>query len=156
MKGGSSTPKVRMLAKRRLPHMHLHIGQKTSTPKVRMLAKRRRPHMHLHTEKKASTPKVRMLTKRRLRRIFLDTEKKASTPKICVFGKYSENWVAMTAILIFINCEGQTHKTLSTDHNFRRERRAEADSNRGPSAYQPNALLLGQTGSHPLWSWHSP
>ena len=29
-----------------------------------------------------------------------------------------------------------------------RERRAEADSNRGPSAYQPNALPLGQTGSH--------
>ena len=27
-------------------------------------------------------------------------------------------------------------------------RRAEADSNRGPSAYQPNALPLGQTGSH--------
>ena len=25
--------------------------------------------------------------------------------------------------------------------------RAEADSNRGPSAYQPNALPLGQTGS---------
>jgi len=25
--------------------------------------------------------------------------------------------------------------------------RAEADSNRGPSAYQPDALLLGQTGS---------
>ena len=35
----------------------------------------------------------------------------------------------------------------STDHNFWRERRAEADSNRGPSAYQPNALPLGQTGS---------
>ena len=36
---------------------------------------------------------------------------------------------------------------------FRRERRAEAVSNRGPSAYQPNALSLGQTGSpaaHPL------
>ena len=32
-------------------------------------------------------------------------------------------------------------------HNFWRERRAEADSNRGPSAYQPNALPLGQTGS---------
>ena len=30
---------------------------------------------------------------------------------------------------------------------FRRERRAEAVSNRGPSAYQPNALPLGQTGS---------
>ena len=28
------------------------------------------------------------------------------------------------------------------------ERRAEADSNRGPSSYQPNALLLGQIGSH--------
>ena len=25
--------------------------------------------------------------------------------------------------------------------------RADADSNRGPSAYQPNALPLGQTGS---------
>ena len=30
---------------------------------------------------------------------------------------------------------------LSADHNFWRERRAEADSNRGPSAYQPNALI---------------
>ena len=40
----------------------------------------------------------------------------------------------------------------STDHNFRRERRAEADSNRGPSAYQPNALPLGQTGSQSLAS----
>ena len=40
-----------------------------------------------------------------------------------------------------------SHNTVSTDHNFGRERRAEADSNRGPSAYQPNALALGQTGS---------
>ena len=31
---------------------------------------------------------------------------------------------------------------------FWRERRAEAVSNRGPSAYQPNALSLGQTGWH--------
>ena len=30
---------------------------------------------------------------------------------------------------------------------FWRERRAEAVLNRGPSAYQPNALPLGQTGS---------
>ena len=30
---------------------------------------------------------------------------------------------------------------------LKRERRAEAVSNRGPSAYQPNALPLGQTGS---------
>ena len=40
-----------------------------------------------------------------------------------------------------------TTKTVSTYHNFWRERRAEADSNRGPSAYQSNALPLGQTGS---------
>ena len=39
-----------------------------------------------------------------------------------------------------------SHKTVSTDYNFGRERRAEADSNRGPSAYQPTALPLGQTG----------
>ena len=31
---------------------------------------------------------------------------------------------------------------------FWRERTAEADSNRGPSTHQPNALPLGQTGSH--------
>ena len=42
--------------------------------------------------------------------------------------------------LMFRICEGQSHKTVSTDHNFWRERRAEADWNRGPSAYQPNAL----------------
>ena len=30
---------------------------------------------------------------------------------------------------------------------FSRERKAEAVSNRGPSAYQPTALPLGQTGS---------
>ena len=41
----------------------------------------------------------------------------------------------------------RSHKTVSTDHNFWRERRAEADSNRGPSAYQSNTLPLGQTDS---------
>ena len=35
---------------------------------------------------------------------------------------------------------------MSTDHNFGSKRRAEADSNRGPSAYQSTALPLGQTG----------
>ena len=49
-------------------------------------------------------------------------------------------WATMRAILMFHNCKGQSHKTVSRDHNFWRERRAEADSNRGPSAYQPNAL----------------
>ena len=38
-------------------------------------------------------------------------------------------------------------KQTTTDHNVWRERTAEADSNRGPSAYQPNALPLGQTDS---------
>ena len=61
----------------------------------------------------------------------------------------------MRAILMFINCEGQSHKTVFTDHIFWRERRAEADSNRGSSAYQPNGLtarpnrltrLQGRTG----------
>ena len=33
---------------------------------------------------------------------------------------------------------------MSTHHNLSRERRAEADSNRDPSAYHPNALPLGQ------------
>ena len=36
---------------------------------------------------------------------------------------------------------------LDSDHNFWWEGRAEADSNRRPSAYQPNALPIGQTGS---------
>ena len=45
---------------------------------------------------------------------------------------------AMRAILMFHNCEGQSHKTVSTDHNLWRERRAEADSNPGPSAYKRN------------------
>ena len=56
-------------------------------------------------------------------------------------------WAAMRAILMFHNCERQSHKAVSTNHNPWRKRRAEADSNRGPSAYQPTALPLGQTAS---------
>ena len=56
-------------------------------------------------------------------------------------------WAAMKAILMFHNCEGQSHKTVSTNHNVWRERRAKAESSRGPSAYQPDALPLGHTGS---------
>ena len=56
----------------------------------------------------------------------------------------ASRWAAMIAILMFHNCEGQSHKTVSIDHNFRRERRAEADSNRGPAAYQfPLSALKG-------------
>ena len=62
-------------------------------------------------------------------------------------------WAAMRAILMFHSCEGQSHKTVSTDHNISKERRVEADSNRGPSAYQPNALPLRQTGSQ--WGWRA-
>ena len=47
-------------------------------------------------------------------------------------------WAVVRAILMLHNSEGQSHKTVSRDHNFRREKRAETDSNRGPSAYQPN------------------
>ena len=36
---------------------------------------------------------------------------------------------------------------MSTDYNVWRERAAEVESNWGPSAYQSNALPLGQTGS---------
>ena len=56
----------------------------------------------------------------------------------------------MRAILMFHNSEGQSHKTVSTNDTFWKEKRAEAVSNRGPSAYQPNALPLGHTGSQPL------
>ena len=56
-------------------------------------------------------------------------------------------WAAMGAILMFHNCEGQSRKTVSTDHNLWSERKVKADSNRSPSAYQPTALPLGQTGS---------
>ena len=49
---------------------------------------------------------------------------------------------------VSVGSDGQNHKTVSTNHNlFSRERNAEAVSNRGPFAYQPNALPLGQTGS---------
>ena len=40
-----------------------------------------------------------------------------------------------------------TRQCPQTTISFWRERRAEAVSNRDPSAYQPNALPLGQTGS---------
>ena len=56
-------------------------------------------------------------------------------------------WAVMRAILMFHNCEGQSHTTVSTEHNIWRERRAKADLNWSPSAYQPDALPLYHTGS---------
>ena len=37
---------------------------------------------------------------------------------------------------------------MSTDHNFSTERGAETDSNRGPCAFQPNALPYHQKSAH--------
>ena len=47
---------------------------------------------------------------------------------------------------VSVGSGGQSHKTVHKPQPFRRERRSKAVSNRGPSAYQPNALPLGQTG----------
>ena len=57
-------------------------------------------------------------------------------------------WAAMRAILFFsMKKWTKSQDSVHKPQPFRRERRAEAVSNRGPSAYQPNALPLGQTGS---------
>ena len=50
---------------------------------------------------------------------------------------------------VSVGSDGQSHRTVHVHkpQPFGRERRAEAVSNRGPSAYQPNTLPLGQTGS---------
>ena len=44
---------------------------------------------------------------------------------------------------VSVGSDGQSHRTVSTNHNFLKRKVAEAVSNRGPSAYQPNALPLG-------------
>ena len=51
-----------------------------------------------------------------------------------------------TVSLIAAQCK--VVKMVSVKHSFRRERRAGAESNRHPSAYQPYALPPGQTSSH--------
>ena len=57
-------------------------------------------------------------------------------------------WAAMRAIFnVSVGSDGQSHRAVSTNIPFWRERRAEAALNQGPSTYQPNALPLGQTGS---------
>ena len=48
---------------------------------------------------------------------------------------------------VSVGSDGQSQDSV---HKPQREMRAEMVSNRGPSAYQPNALPLGQTGSHRL------
>ena len=48
---------------------------------------------------------------------------------------------------VSVGSDRQSQDSVHKPQLFLRERRTEAVSNRGPSAYQPNALLLGQTGS---------
>ena len=50
---------------------------------------------------------------------------------------------------VSVGSDGQSYNwdSVHKPQPFWRERRAEAVSNRGPSAYQPNALPLGQTGA---------
>ena len=48
---------------------------------------------------------------------------------------------------VSLNVRDKVPRQCPQTPTFRRERRAEAESNRGPSAYQPNAFPLGQTGS---------
>ena len=55
-------------------------------------------------------------------------------------------WAAMRAVLMF-NCEGQSYETVHKPQPLWGERRAKAELSRGPSAFQPNTWLLGQTGS---------
>ena len=44
--------------------------------------------------------------------------------------------------------DGQSHRTVSTNHNlFEEKGETKRYRTGGPSAYQPNALPLGQTGS---------
>ena len=59
------------------------------------------------------------------------------------------------AILMFQQevMEKKSQDSVHKPQPFRRERRAEAVSNRGSSAYQPNALPLGQTGSQHGSRW---
>ena len=58
-------------------------------------------------------------------------------------------WAAMRAILMFHNCEGQSHKTVSTDHNLF-EDQGEPKQIRTEVLLLTsltNALPLGQTSS---------
>ena len=48
-----------------------------------------------------------------------------------------------------------TDKVTRQTTTFEEKGETEADSNRGLSAYQPNALPLGPTGSHRLEHFHS-
>ena len=55
-------------------------------------------------------------------------------------------WAAMSAMLMFHNCDGQSHKTVSTNHNLFEEKRE-------PKRYRTEVLPL--TGPTP-YRWATP
>ena len=64
----------------------------------------------------------------------------------------------MKAILLFYSLWGTVTKPVSVNYKFWSEMSAEAESNKGPSTYQPNALPLRQTGvitSHRFFRYSS-
>ena len=48
---------------------------------------------------------------------------------------------------VSVESDGQSHKTMSTNHKPFEEKGEPKRYRRGPSAYQPDALLLGKTSS---------
>ena len=63
---------------------------------------------------------------------------------------YTHRYTVTTRMTCIKMSSNESHFNVSLivrDKVIRRERRAEAVSNRGPSAYQPTVLPLGQTGS---------
>ena len=60
-------------------------------------------------------------------------------------------WAATRAILMFHNCEGQSHKTVSTDRNVGGGRRTEADSNRGPFGSRAHWVFVSR---EKIWASH--
>ena len=64
-----------------------------------------------------------------------------------VFGRLLKSFMNMGSAG-FVKDKVKTTETLSTlrPQFLKKKRRAEGESNRGPAAYQPNALPLGQAG----------
>ena len=47
---------------------------------------------------------------------------------------------------VFINCEGQSHKTVSTDHNFLKKKDSRSGIEPGDSGPVPMVNLVDRTG----------
>ena len=57
-------------------------------------------------------------------------------------------WAAMRAIYVLLNARGKVTRPCPQTTTSE-ERKTEDESNRGPSAYQPDALPRDQAGSQP-------